>query len=446
MENYNEVAPTAAESGAATAPTAAENGAATAHYAPTAPVPAPTEVRVYDSAERLLVLVALAIGLIFRVLFEDISENYDLWMSALYTLLWAVYAAGFFIARRGRKVSEIAWAPFVAAFLLLARRFVYPDSGSRGFDEYSTVLNAMNIAIVPALLMLHWALADIRAEDGGWDMVKRWLMGWFVAPFSAIWRLFPAIGSAFSRKQSNEQRRAVILGVVIGVPLFIAVAALLINADSAMELVFGRAFNDIGFGTVFGYIACMLVCGSLFYSFLFNTKNMPAFKAAREISLPALTGKIIISMLLVAYAVFAAFQFTYLTGLKGLPEELTYSEYAVSGFGELLVVAAINLALYAFARPAAENDRAVRALCCGLLAASGVVLYSALVRLLMYMAAYRFTVSRVLAFWFIVYLAFAFVLCFVRLFRRYSAVRIAMLGLIAWYLVLNFLPLMTMLA
>lgn len=395
-------------------------------------MPAPAPKHVYDRMERLLVPVALAIGLLIRLCFSP-SCDYRVY----YTMVWAVYALGFFMARRGRPVSRVSWAPLIAAALLLARMFVYTDGR---FDSHGS-LNVSNYVIAPFLLMLHWALSELTPADGGWDIVKRWLTGWFVAPFTALWRIFPATGSVFSGKRTGEQRRAALLGAAIGVPLFVIVAALLINADGVMKLVFWQAFENADVGVVISYIVWTAVFAMFFYSFLYNTKNMPAVRPAKEPALPALTGKMVIVMLLVAYAVFAGFQFTYLTGLRGLPEELTYSEYAVSGFNELLAVTAINLVLYVFVRPAAENDRAVRGLCFGLLLASAAVLYSALVRLMMYIGAYAFTISRLLALWFMIYLTFALVLCAIRLVRRFSAVRFAMLGLIVWYALLNLLPL-----
>ncbi|NCB31305.1 MAG: DUF4173 domain-containing protein [Clostridia bacterium] len=187
----------------------------------------------------------------------------------------------------------------------------------------------------------------------------------------------------------------------------------------------------------------------LFYSFLYNfawgkegdtlpvlgQKNAKAFLPAHSL----LAG---ISMLLLAYLVFAIFQFTYLTGWKGLPAGLTYSKYAVSGFGQLLWVAAINLGVFSLGLCCTQPHKALKPFLFALLIATAGVLLSAFVRLGLYIHAYALTWKRVLSLWLMLYLGVAVMLCGLRLsgrglVSRAGLLRICALLLVGWYVALN---------
>ena len=145
-----------------------------------------------------------------------------------------------------------------------------------------------------------------------------------------------------------------------------------------------------------------------------------------------------LAALLLIYAVFAYVQFAYLMGLRGLPAELTYSEYARQGFSELVWVSIINLFVFGLCLARGEESKPLRGLMFALLAATLILLYSAAMRLILYTEAYGLTFMRLLPLWFMAFLLFVLLLCTVRLIRRkLHLVRIAAMGLVVWYLLLN---------
>ena len=260
-----------------------------------------------------------------------------------------------------------------------------------------------NILLIPMVLMLHatWGALEVPKERA-WPWVQGYLLGWFVYPFSKIDAWFLAIGKLFQGKTGDDQRRLarrnVWLGILFGLPVLILVSALLLRADLAMGKVLG--------------------------SWL---KNLP------DLSL----GRILLMLVLAVYGIFAIFQFTYLTGLKGLPEGLTYSEYAVSGFSELLWVAAINLGVFSLGLCQAKPHPARKPILWGLLAATALLLLSAALRLGMYIQAYALTWKRVLSLWLMIYLAAVVVLCGWALLGRKGVLRLCALVLVGWYVALN---------
>ena len=201
----------------------------------------------------------------------------------------------------------------------------------------------------------------------------------------------------------------------------------------------GIPSNDLNYILRMG--AVMLVLAVLFYSFLYNLAFGQSPRVSQDAEpqpkLPGLSFITGAGMLLAVYGIFAIFQFTYLTGLKGLPEGLTYSEYAVSGFSELLRVAAINLGVFSLGLCQAKPHPARKPILWGLLAATALLLLSAALRLGMYIQAYALTWKRVLSLWLMLYLAAVVVLCGWALLGRKGVLRLCALVLVGWYVALN---------
>ena len=288
--------------------------------------------------------------------------------------------------------------------------------------------------------MLHAAVVNLdlpRGKEGGYFLA--FFKGWFVWPFSALGKCFGAIASLFRTKRDGNLKK-VLCGILIAVPLAVIVGALLLNADGVMNFYFKDAFRNLRFGEVFWHILLVLIVTLLFYSFLFNAAFSRKLTAAKEDGkrIPAVTLTVVLSVLLLLYAVFAYVQFAYLMGLRGLPAELTYSEYARQGFTELILVSIINLCVFGLCLARGEESKPLRGLMFALLAATLILLYSAAMRLILYTEAYGLTFRRLLPLWFMAFLLFVLLLCTVRLIKRkLHLVRIAAMGLVVWYLLLN---------
>ena len=383
-----------------------------------------------------LLLCTLCIGYGFAfILLDHWSATLQTCMS-IYGLCWGIYLVGYyiFVGKRAIKKWE-CWYLACGAGLLVLHSGLYQ----------AAQLSVANILIIPMVLMLHavWGALEVPKERA-WPWVQGYLLGWFVYPFSKIDTWFLAIGKLFQGKTGDDQRRLarrnVWLGVLFGLPVLILVSALLLKADLAMGKVLGSWLKNLP-DISLGRIVLMLVLAVLFYSFLYNLAFGQTPRVSQDAELqPRLPGLSFITgagMLLAVYGIFAIFQFTYLTGLKGLPEGLTYSEYAVSGFSELLWVAAINLGVFSLGLCQAKPHKARKPILWGLLAATALLLLSAALRLGMYIQAYALTWKRVLSLWLMVYLAAVVLLCGWALLGKRGVLRLCALVLIGWYVALN---------
>src|SRR5699024_8553065 len=113
-------------------------------------------------------------------------------------------------------------------------------------------------------------------------------------------------------------------------------------------------------------------------------------------------------MLNIVYLLFVAIQFKYFFGTR-LADGFTYAEYARRGFFELILVMLMNWTiLTSFLKKVQDHRRGVKitmnVLYSLLIVFSGIMLASAYQRLSMYEAAYGFTIDRLLAHAFMIFL------------------------------------------
>lgn len=385
----------------------------------------------YLNVHRWLLLGALLIGIFFDRAWQIETPTTQA-ASLCYSLFWALYLAVFLLfAWKRAKHNRDGWV-LAGAFLILA---------VRGTVYAQQELFVINLIVIPCLLMLHAAVVNLdlpKGKEGGYFLA--FFKGWFVWPFSALGRFFGAIASLFRTKRDGNLKK-VLCGVLIAVPLVVIVGALLLNADGVMNFYFSDFFRNLKFGSFLWHLVLILIVTLLFYSFLFNaaySRKLAAAEPAERKRIPAVTLTIVLAALLLIYAVFAYVQFAYLMGLRGLPAELTYSEYARQGFTELILVSIINLCVFGLCLARGEESKPLRVLMFALLAATLILLYSAAMRLILYTEAYGLTFMRLLPLWFMAFLLFVLLLCTVRLIKKkLHLVRIAAMGLVIWYLLLN---------
>jgi hypothetical protein len=400
--------------------------------------PMPKEKWEYTSTQKILLAVTVLMGVVFATLI--MGTSYDLQEFAVpYAIFWAIYLVGYYFVVKKARTNKAGYYLIACIALLLIRYAVYQES----------TLGIINYFAIPLLLMLHAVVCSFQAAPGcDGEYAVQFFAGFFVKPFSSIPRFFGALAALF-RKKEGSKRSGVFIGLLIGLPLAALVFALLAEADSVLYHYTQRFFAGWSLASVFWRTAVGLVVAFLFFSFFYNTAwgKQPSRTEPYAKNIEPATLHTVIILLLAVYAVFGYVQFFYLTGLKGLPAGLTYSEYAVRGFNELLVVALINLGLYALTLRFEKEHKQKRVFLLLLLVATALVLYSGAARLVLYIKAYALTMSRILPFWFILFLAVATVLCIVRLYaKKVRLIRAVTVAFIAMYLALNFLNLDAMIA
>lgn len=380
-------------------------------------------------AQRWLLLAVLLVGIAWRLGFADTDIfTWGGWYGAFW--LCAMLAVTPFIWRQAVK-SRTGIACGIAAVALCILHIM---RGSRNGE-----LTGYLALAIPAAMMLYLVFSayDIPVQREG-EAAKLALAGVFVYPFAGVPQFFRTIVSLFSGRVHGAWKRWLI-GLAVGLPLAVAVTALLIRADSGMQRMFEALFTNLPFTAWLENALHVLGCAMLFFGVFERAirREKPALAAAAPASWPASTMAIVIAPSLVIYAIFVILQFSYLFG-GALPAELTYSEYARQGFTELNLVAAMNFTLFGLTQRYAKPHRLLTALCALLLAATASVVASCITRLLLYIGAYGLTILRILPLWLAIFLAALTVLCAVRLCKKnFPVLRMSGLAFLYWFVLLQ---------
>lgn len=398
--------------------------------------------RKYEKAERILLLVALAIGILFdRLIADQLSWDVRTFLRCS-AAFWLSYLALFYAFNWSRiKRDKLLWAVAAFVVLLCVWNFIF-ISGAYESGEYAM----LNWLVIPAVLMAH---AQIFAQGIGLKQVFRvvvlWLAGFFVKPFSAIGRFFGAAASCV-RSERRPAAKSAALALVISALLLAVIVPMLMRADMVFGYYINSAVESIDAAEIILHTCIAVFAMLLFYSFFWNARYGNKWRPEKRaetvfnaIKLEYTASCIVISAVVLVYALFCAVQFTYLFARAGLPAGMTYSEYAREGFSQIVAICIINLLIYGYFIFTGRKGKVMTGLLTALLAMTAIILVSGFVRLGLYIDAYGMTWLRLLSAWFIVYLAAAIVLCAIRLFKeKLPLAAVCALVLLAWFTVLGY--------
>lgn len=374
--------------------------------------------------QRVLLLCALGLGILFDRLLPALPDEGAFGFG--WGLFWLAYTAVILcLTWHTAAKRRQAWVVLGVAALLCVSGLVRDRNTIRFF----------NVPVIPLLLMLYTQMVTAKETAPQEHVLAlRVVQGFIVWPFAHLLSVPTALSGLVAGKKSRS--RSVLTGLAIAVPILAVVGMLLLEADAVVGYYLQRFFNALRVDELIGHGALIVIVAVLFGSFLTSAKlddsrvEPVKFRQNWE---PA-TAAVVLALLVAMYALFCGVQFVYLFGSRGLPAELSYSEYARKGFGELLAVAAINLSLFGLCLRFTRPHRVVRAMLLALLVCTGVLLISALRRLGLYIEAYGLTWLRVFPFTFMVALGVVLALCAVRLFAgKLPLLRLSALVLMLWY-------------
>ncbi|MCL2203988.1 MAG: DUF4173 domain-containing protein [Defluviitaleaceae bacterium] len=403
-------------------------------------IPIPNKrIRVYTTGERLLLVAALVVAVLFdRLMFAPLlahTRYYPLFAGAFWLCFLGLFCLFFW---RKLRRNRVAWyvAGCVAALCLWG--FFFWRGSSHGY------FGLFNHAVIPGVLMalVVFVAGEFSLKDAS-GIARAWLRGWFIKPFSGIPDLFGVMGSLLAGENKSTAKK-VAIGVGVTLPLLLILLPLLANADVAFGYHMAQFFRRWDFASLVGHTTVVIFAFGFFYSFLWNAqynareKTAPGLRATQGID--AVISGIVLGTVIVLYILFCAVMFTYLFAGAGLPGGMTYYEYARQGFAQTVAVCAINLLIYAVFLHYGKGGRALRGLLVGLLALTGVMLFSGFVRLGLYIDAFGMTWLRLISAWFIIYLAAVIFICLARIWKeKLPAIALCALLLLGWYVALGYL-------
>lgn len=346
-----------------------------------------------------LTAIALAVGLAFEVLFfgHPLGINFPLWATlSVAALLGAAVWQGVSPSWQGLPLAIpllfFAWMAWLRA-------------------EPLTLV--VNVVFTLALFTI-WvrAFRDERLIRFGWvDFAVA--LAW--VPLEAWLRPWGALGESWRRLGGERGTRgrglAILRGLLLAIPILLVFVALLSSAD----LVFGDLVEQslkwfqlerlpewigrglvIAFATVFS-LGSLVIASAPVEERVLIGEEKPLVKPFLGFTEAA----VVLGAVDLTFLVFVVIQLTYLFGGEAniTATGYTYSEYARRGFGELVAVGVLSLGmimgLAAVTRREVKGEtRWFNGLSAALVGLVGLILLSALRRLLLYENAYGFTRLR----------------------------------------------------
>ena len=316
----------------------------------------------------------------------------------------------------GLGLAAVAIALVVAALAVARRR----DAWSLGLA--AAAIGLASLAVLRSAAWVVWpsllaaaALASLAAAGG-----RSWLQ--LGAGLAHVLRL--DAGRALLRPAAAVRPPAAALrGVALGAALLAVFVPLFATADAAFAQLLEQAMPEETFDRPIARIAAALAIVGLGGALLRAATARPASAAAPAgRRLASLEWILPLAALVTLFAAFVAIQLATLYGGHEHVLDtagLTYAEYAREGFAQLIVVAALTLAVIGAAGRWAPP--AARPLLIALCLLTFVILASALTRLGLYEEAYGFTRLRFSAHAIILWLGALFALVVVALAIRRAA-------------------------
>ncbi len=290
--------------------------------------------------------------------------------------------------------------------------------------------NIVGILLLFMVFMLHQFYNDYNWNFPAYLKRILILMGTTVQSFPyPYWH-----GGWFFSKNKNIRRNNTMIAIVIGFMVALGILCitlpLLLRSDIMFSKLFGKILDYINFATLFGISLTFVIGFTLPYAFFaalcrYNLTETSRQYAESGVIMPAdgmnpaaacgrraryfdpVIGITFTSIVSLIYLIYCAIQILYLfIGMKaGLPEYVTYAEYARGGFWELLFVSVINFIMVLLCMYLFRENVILKVILTIVSGCTFVMIISSAYRMMMYVGEYYLTFLRILVLWFLVVLA-----------------------------------------
>lgn len=387
----------------------------------------------------LTLLLCLGLGILIEQSFfhGTIGISYLVFITAFYLVFFWRFKALFFTNRRiGVLIMLCVW-------LLSASYFL----------SSNPTFYLLNILVIPFLIVFHIILItspkQIKWYRLGFIHYSLTKMG---ASIRYIFLLFTIGGTKIKKgvDQDNlKTYRKVLIGLLISAPLLFVIVGLLASADAQFERIMFSFPNFLAQLDIGEELFRVLII--LFYTAAIFGVFQVLYKKAEEEFIPVNIRKVqwdsvivltVLFLLNCVYILFVTVQFKYFFS-GTLVGDLTYAEYARRGFFELVLVTLLNLTILVsiltfIGKQSAKIKAAFKIMLTALIVATGVMLTSAFLRLLMYEDAYGFTVARAIAHSFMIFLGVILIYTLVKVWlEKLSLAHFYLISFLLYYTLMN---------
>lgn len=389
--------------------------AATQPPAPPPPFVDATSLEAADERRQLAARVlidALLLGIVGDAVLRasSLGANMTVWSIA-------IVAAMFTLARRRHDTlpPDARWI----AIPLIALSLMYVWRAEEALAAYNT------LALLGTFALFAGAIARGPHTSGVGNRVRDVVDTAVTMGTGAVFGMLPLVLSDVSlrdvaRARGTARFIVALRSALIAIPLLLIFGGLFASADPVFARIVSNLFR-VDPEVVVSHLVVTGILAWLVGGFLRTTVLSTG---QRRWSLPYPDGALGLTEVSVAlgslaflFAAFVVIQLRYFLGGEALVRAtagMSYAEYARRGFFELVTVSALVLPVLLAAhtllrRDTARAGRTYRVLAVTLLVLLAFIMYSALARMRLYQAAYGYSVDRLYATVFMLWLALVFV-------------------------------------
>lgn len=268
----------------------------------------------------------------------------------------------------------------------------------------------------------------IQHMDGkhSWDFGKNFKNVFVLFGKTIVCTISPishSISYGENRQQEEKKRNKTInyifIGAICAVGLLSIVLPLLVFSDKIFANMFRRFLFLFEFETQLGILITFLIGSIGIYAFFaagnaHDYTDTASFAGKKNSSIIGIT---FTGILAAIYLLYSGIQilFLFLRLADGLPGGVTFSEYAHSGFWQLLAVSLINIVTVLICKNIFEENKILKVILIIISVCTCIMAFSAAYRMLLYVGAYYLSFLRVLVLWilFVIVLIIAGVMIYV---------------------------------
>lgn len=318
----------------------------------------------------------------------------------------------------------------------------------------SGLLQFFNWCFMVGLLLM--AMLAQFFEEREWNAFSYvvYLLSLFFRSVGCLLQPFRDMKRYFNKEvkgQSKVDRKTagfVILGIVCGFGALMIIFPLLLSSDMIFNRFFGNLFDVFSFAGITPnmrkaiQIFLMILTGFASIYAFFNASSTADFPLKPERKTPYFhpaAGIAFSVMIAAVYLVYSGIQIVYLFLGRGLPEGITYSEYARSGFWQLMAVAFINVGMVLVCMYLFRENKWLKWILTVISGCTFIMIVSAAYRMGLYVSVYHLTTQRVLVFWALAVLAFIMTGVIISIYnKKFKLITYAVCVVVCGYLVLSF--------
>ena len=388
-----------------------------------------------------------SLGLIFGSILAGIMISIFLfsYFGISFPIFYGYLIGFFFLSNKVKNKSFMGYFLVGAGFLVSCTFGIYTNE----------LFRVLNLLIVPISIFTGFILLTYKDIQFKFiSLINEFIERIIGNSLSHIPSLFKVTKSIISdknmKKNSSNNSKEIFIGILISIPLVIVLIILLSGADEMFGYYLKNIFNVIkidNFEEIFNklivFTITFLLTFGLYYSLAVEkSKNKYNYKSKKILN--EVTVVTVLTFVSLVYLIFTKIQVSYLYLEKALPSGYDFSQYARSGFFQLVFLVVINLMLIVLFKTKTKIDKkSLNKVLKGAYTLITVLTFnmaiSAIYKMNLYIAAFGYTRLRLLVQVFTVFLCGVLILLILFILKDKDLFKPIVILATVMYITLNYI-------